>query len=42
MNAQDENSEVFSYLQKVKGEFRARSHTLSYNKGILYSTLHLY
>jgi len=35
----NKNSEVFSYLTKVKGDFRAWSHTISYNKGILNTSL---
>jgi len=34
MSAKDKKSEVFSYLKKVKGEFRARSHTIPLNKGL--------
>jgi len=30
MSAKDKNTEVFSYFRKVKGDFRARSHTISY------------
>ena len=28
MSAKDNNSEVFSYFKKVKGDFRARCHTI--------------
>jgi len=31
MRAKDEKSEVFSYFKKAKGEFLARSHTISSN-----------
>jgi len=41
VSAKDKNSEVFSYFKKVKGDFRARSHTICYNKGILTTSLHL-
>jgi len=34
MRAKDKNSEVFSYFQKVNGEFLARGHTTSLNKGL--------
>ena len=34
MSAKYKKSEVFSYFQQVKGEFHARSHTISLNKGI--------
>jgi len=42
MSAKDKNSEVFSYFKKVKGEFCARSHTISFNKGRLNISWHLY
>jgi len=29
MRAKDEKSEAFSYFEKAKGEFLARSHTIS-------------
>jgi len=41
MTAKAKNSEVFSYFKKVKGEFRARSNTVSLNKGILNTSLQL-
>jgi len=34
MSAKDKNSEVFCYFEKAKGDFRARSHTVSLNKGL--------
>jgi len=33
MSAKDKNSEVFSFLEKVKGECCAKSHTISLKKG---------
>ena len=41
MNANDKNSEVFSYYKNVKGEFRARNPATSLNKGLLNQPLHL-
>jgi len=41
MRAKDKNTEVFSYFKKVKGDFCARHHTISYNKGILNTSLHM-
>jgi len=41
MNARDQKSEVFSYLKKAKGEFLARSYTLSSNKALLNTSWHL-
>jgi len=35
------NSEVFRYFKKVKGECRTRRHTISYNKRLLDTSLHL-
>jgi len=32
MSAKDEKSKVFRYLRNVKGEYLARSHTISLNK----------
>ena len=37
MSAKDKNSEVFNCFKKVKGEFRAGSHTTSLNKGLLHT-----
>jgi len=31
MSAKYKKSEVFSYFEKVNGDFRARSHIISYN-----------
>jgi len=33
MSAKDKNAEVFSYFTSVRCEIRARSHTISFNKG---------
>jgi len=41
MSAKDKNSEVFSYLKKSKVKFLARSHTISLNKRLLNTSLHL-
>jgi len=41
ISAKDKKSEVFSYFMKVKCEFLARSHTVSLNKGLLNTSLHL-
>jgi len=41
MSAKDKKADVFSYFKKVKGDFRARSHTISLNKGILNTSLPL-
>jgi len=35
MSAKDPKSEVFSYFKKAKGDFLARSHVISSNKGLL-------
>jgi len=40
LSAKDRNSQVFSYFQKIMGDFLARSHSISYNKGILKTSLH--
>jgi len=34
MSAEDKNSDVFNYFLKVKSDFRARSHTMSYKSVI--------
>jgi len=34
MSTKDKNSNIFSYFEKGKGEFLARSHTISLRKGI--------
>jgi len=41
MNAKDKKSEVFNYFKKVKGEFLAKSHTISSNKELLNTPSHL-
>jgi len=34
MNAKDKKAEVFSYFDKVNGEFLARSYNILLNKGL--------
>jgi len=41
MSAKYKKSEVFTYFTKVSGEFLARSHTISLNKGLLNASSHL-
>jgi len=42
MSAKDKNAEVFSYFTSVRCEIRARSHTISFNKGLLNTSWHLW
>jgi len=41
MSAKDTKSDVFSYLWKAQSEFLSRSHTVSSNKRLSYTSFYL-
>jgi len=41
MSAKDNKSEVSSCFKKAKGEFLAKSHAISSNNGLLYTSWYL-
>jgi len=42
MSTKDTKSEVFSYFNKVKGGFLAKSHAISLDKGLSNTFSHLF